>query len=181
MINEKEYALIRDLAALLRKHGPEAFEAVARLLSSPEFIDMLTEILMTTATVGRASISSRRPLALELEKLKEVEPEKYGIINSFIEAFKARRILPSLKDVKVFVAENNLPEIKAESRSKALSQLTRSLLRLSSEQLQKMLAELIKQGRSDSSLSEWSEIITKGMARSTKYSRSRQENGLSHV
>lgn len=168
MIGEKEYALMSDLAKLLRKHGSEAFESLARLLSSPEFIEKFSAILISTATIGRASVSSRRPPARELSRLKEVEPERYGLIKSFMVEFETRRILPSLKDVNRFVAENNLPAVKAESRSRSLSQLVHSLLGLSSEELGKILAGLAKQGRSDSSLSEWSEIITKGMSRSPK-------------
>ncbi|HML02900.1 MAG TPA: hypothetical protein VK487_05950 [Candidatus Bathyarchaeia archaeon] len=168
MIDEKEYDLMLDLAKLLRKHGPQVFESLAGTLSSPEFVEKFTAILMGTARIGRAHVSNRSPLVRELNRLKEVEPKKYEIIKSFMAEFAAGQILPSLKDVNRFVAENGLPEIKATSRSRSISQLVHSLLKLPSEQLGKILAGLVKGRRSDSSLSEWSEIITKGMSRSTK-------------
>jgi hypothetical protein len=166
MINDKEYELLRDLAKLLKKYGPEAFEAVAKIYSSQDFNQKFASILMANATIGRKSVSNRKSSAIELAKIKESEPKKYEIITLFVEEFKAGRILPSLKDAKRFVAENNLPEIKAEYRLKAISQLTGSLLKLSQEELEKLFNELSKQGKSDSSLSQWSDIITKGMSRS---------------
>ena len=168
MISDKEYELIRDLNKLLKKYGPEAFEAVARIYCSQDFNEKIASILMANATIGRTGVSSRKFSAKELAKLKDTEPKKYEIITLFVEEFKAGRILPSLKDAKRFVAENNLPEIRAESRLKAISQLTGSLLKLPQEELEKIFNELSKQGKSDSSLSQWSEIISKGMSRSNK-------------
>jgi hypothetical protein len=70
-----------------------------------EFIEKFSAILISTATIGRASVSSRRPPARELSRLKEVEPERYGLIKSFMVEFETRRNLPSLKDVNRFVAK----------------------------------------------------------------------------
>lgn len=168
MIGEKEYALMLDLAKLLKKYGPETFESLAGLISSPEFTEKFSAVLVSTAKSGRADVSRRKSSTKGLSRLKNVEPEKYEIIQSFIAEFKAGRILPSLKEVNRFVAENNLPEIKAESRSRVISPLAHSLLELSPEDLRKILADLLKQGKSDSSLSQWGEIITKGMSRSAR-------------
>ncbi|MCW3998784.1 MAG: hypothetical protein NWE93_00920 [Candidatus Bathyarchaeota archaeon] len=165
---EKEYELIADLAKLLKKYGPEPFEKLAKRICTPEFTEKLANALLTTAAVGRANLANRRPLTPGLESLKETQPEKYQIIHKFLDEFKERRILSTMKDVQMFAIENNLPEIKGNSRSKVISQLTYALMELQPEQLKRLLDELIKQGQSDSSLSQWSEIITKGMARSNK-------------
>jgi hypothetical protein len=168
MISKKEHALMVDLAKLLKKHGPEAFESLSGSVFSPEFTEKFSSVLLKVAKIERNSVSRVNSSTRGFSKLKKTDPEKYEIIKSFVAKYKEGQILTSLKEVSRFVAENNLPEIKAASRSRAISPLTHSLLKLPSDQIQKLLTELLKQGKSDSSLSQWSDIISKGMSRSAK-------------
>ncbi len=184
--------LLADLARLYKKYGPDVFEQLASRVSSPAFAETLASILKETAHVGRLTKSThqaevrRRPphaerehggritkstarpsLRKELHELNITNPEKYHLLESFASDIKSRRLLAKVRDIRRFAAENGLPPITAKSHDQAVSYFIRALLPLPLDELTKMLLRARGTQTFNSTLSQWSEIITKGMARSS--------------
>jgi len=167
MTENEEYALMVDLAKLLKKHGPERFELLATMISSPEFIEKFSGILRTSARVYRAKASpTRTSLAAEVLRLRDLDSRKYELLVSFENKLRTGRILPTLKQMRGFAVTNGLPEIQARSRSSGIQPLIRSMLPLSTEQLAAVVSHAVESSVSRGGLNDWSELITKKMSRS---------------
>ena len=61
MSDKPDLELLIEVAKLLRKYGPDAFEKLAENLSSPEFSERLTSILSTTARTARSVKKDAQP------------------------------------------------------------------------------------------------------------------------
>lgn len=156
-----------DLAKLLKKYGPERFELLATMISSPDFINKFSAVLRTSARVYRTRANPTRvSLVAEILRLRESDSKKYELLISFENKLRTGRILPTLKRMKSFAVTNGLTEIHAKSRSSAIQQLIRSMLSLSADQLEKVVSRAVESSDSSGGLNEWSEIITKKMSRS---------------
>jgi len=166
MTDRDELELLNQIVKLYVKFGPEAFETLADRISSPTFATTLAAIMRATAQSGRANVKARPNINRELERLKELEPEKHALLESFTSDLRARRILPNVRDIRRFAAENGLQPVTAESREQAIPQLIRGLMPSSMAELKKLLLRAKQTQNYESNLSQWSEIITKGMSRS---------------
>ncbi len=167
MKGDQELDLLADIVRLYKKYGPDIFERLASRVASPEFASVLSSILGTTARVSR-QISPKRKASLksEMDKLKEEQPEKHLMLESFALDLKAGLLLTNLRDMRRFAAENGLPHITADTRKEAIPQFMRGLIPLPMGELTKVLFHARETQTYTSSLSQWSEIITKGMTRS---------------
>ena len=167
MTSQRELDLLIDLAKLLKKHGPDTFELLAELISSPEMTQHLSRVLTQVAKTAHAVSKTKREAGLTQEPripkslitLKSTEPEKYHLLMNFHNDLTAKIVLSSLRDIKGFALDCGLPEIRAKSRQKAISSLISSLLGFSNEQLIARIQSLEKYGTGDRSLKGWSNII----------------------
>jgi len=172
-MNEKQkFELLKDIARLLIKYGPDTFDALSKLLSKQEFVAQLIVILDTTAEVGRRNKlrSTPRPRVAParsgidqlLENLAESEPEKGKLLSAFRDDLLAKHILPSMKAVKAFVSDNGLGSLSATSRDKAIFPLIKDLSRHPLEQVKVIVErERLQSHRGDRSLEGWANIILK--------------------
>jgi hypothetical protein len=172
-MNEKqEFELLKDIARLLTKYGPDTFDALSKLLDKQEFVDQLVEILNTTADVGRRSKPRSRPkpggasartgLDQLLRKLAESEPEKSQFLSAFRDNLLAKNILPSMRAVKAFVSDNGLGSLSATSRDKAIFPLIKELSRHPLEQVKVIVErESVQSQGGDRTLEGWANIILK--------------------
>ena len=167
MKTQRELDLLVDLAKLLKKYGPEPFESLAVSISSPEMTQHLSVILTQTAKIGRSIPKTKRetgpkekpPVPRSLATLESVEQEKYQLLMSFYSDLIAKKVLPSLRDVKEFAIDCGLPEVRAKSRQKAISPLIGSLVKLPNGQLIAKIQSLKKYDLGDRSLEGWSDLI----------------------
>lgn len=167
MKNQRERDLLIDIAKLLRKYGPESFEALAETISSPEMAQQLTIILTEVAKITRTIPKTKRgvrpkemsPVPRSLIALKSVEPETYKLLMNFYNDLIGKTILPTLRDIKEFGVDCGLLEIRAKSRQKAISPLISMLIKLPREKLTEKIQSVKKYEPSERSLEGWSNII----------------------
>lgn len=172
MNESKEFELLKDIARLLVKYGPDTFDALSRLLSKQEFIEQLLEVLNTTSKIGRrskpqpsAKPSGTRPrkgVDQLLGKLADLEPEKSHLLSTFRDDLLAKNILPSMRDVKAFISDNGLESLSATSREKAIFPLIRSLSKQPLEQVKAIVERTVSKSQGDDrTLEGWANIILK--------------------
>ncbi len=168
MKNAKEFDLLADIAKLLNKYGPETFEALANLMSSPETIRSLAEVLQTTVRVSRKAHMSNGeagagnpvlPVRKELASVKASDPEKHALLLDFYEALQEKRALPTLRQLRDFVVDQGLPAIETTTRQKAIPSLIRFLVDLPTDELASKISDAGAMPREHNALQGWSEII----------------------
>ncbi|MDH5687922.1 MAG: hypothetical protein OEZ48_08685 [Candidatus Bathyarchaeota archaeon] len=167
MRKQRELDLLVDIAKLLRKYGSEPFESLAELLSSPEMTQRLSHILTQVTKIAntipetqKRTRTKRRPsIPKSLLTLEGTEPEKYQLLMKFYDDLTAKTVLPSLTDIKEFAAQCGLPEVRAKSRSKAISPLISSLVKSLNEELIAKIQSISRYQTGDRSLEGWSKII----------------------
>lgn len=174
MKTKRELDLLIDLAKLLKKYGPGSFESLAESISSPETAQKLSVVLVQVAKIGRTIPKTKRNIRHKKEPsipksliiLEKIEPQKYKFLMNFYNDLIVKKILPSLRDIKEFATDCGLPEIRAESRQKAIGPLISLLIKFSNEQLIAKIQSLKKHDTSDRSLEGWSDVILKKQRKS---------------
>ena len=164
---QRELDLLVDLAKLLKKYGIEPFESLAVSISSPEMTQhlsvLLTQIARIARTIPKTKKKTRpkeRPsVPSSLTALKSVEPEKYQRLMNFYTDLIAKRVLPTIRDIKEFAMDCGLPEVRAKSRQGAISPLVGSLIKFPNEQVIAKMKSLKKYDTGNRSLEGWSNII----------------------
>ena len=168
MRDQKEFDLLQDVAALLIKYGPETFETLATSLKSPEFSQVLAEVLDSAAQNSRSTSAAYsgtrnrdtlRSIRQELDDLQSVEPSKHVILMEFYKALQEKRALPTLRDLNDFVEKSGLPVESSNKRPQAIARTIRFLLDLPETDIVQILDRAPTAPRSDNTLQGWSEII----------------------
>ena len=169
MTTQQQIELLVDLAKLFEKHGTESFERLADSLSSPEvtraWVAFLRKGSLAAQESGYRRNSKQKPQSLrsakaELESIRYEAPEKYETLSDFYDALLSKTVLPTLRDIRFFAEDNDLPEVKSSSRERALSPLVKSLIPLSVDEMNLIVKELrYSSGEAFNDLSGWSEII----------------------
>lgn len=169
MKDNKEFALLSDLAKLIRKYGPDTFEDLAQALLDPNFTERFADILKTTASVGRttrrkvrkSSGNSRKlDFRSSLITLGLDETEKGALLMDLYDGLKAKDLLPTLRELQSFVSDNGLPSIKSTSREKALVPFVKAFIPMPIEEVREYLKRIPPSASSNNrSLAGWSNII----------------------
>jgi len=168
-MNEKrEFDLLVDVARLLRRYGPEAFDALANYLKRPEAADRIVAVLSASArTVRGLSLSprsagqgerSRSGVERLLLSLEKTEPEKAQMLATFYQKLQSKSILPSLRDLRSFVADNGLAPISAKSRDKAILPFIKDLASRPLD-IVKPVVEGARETVQDRTLEGWAGVI----------------------
>jgi hypothetical protein len=165
--NNRDFDLLADIAGLLKKYGPEAFEHLAERLSSPELLERLVSILRTsakaagTANIGKQPRKKKQSSADFRASLMLLEDkEKAELLVRFYDGLMAKTILPTLRDLQSFVSDAGLSPLKAKIREKAVIQVVKNLRSISLEELQSAISTVRQESfQDDRSLEGWSNII----------------------
>ena len=168
MTDREEFRLLEDIARLLKKYGPETFEALADSIASPKTADSLVEVLRATARISRTApisdhkVSNRkaaRSIRDELSSIEITDPQKHALLTDFYQGLQDKSILPTLRELKRFAVECDLTPIKEDARQKAISPFIKSLIQLPTDELAEKLRGVQSYSRNDSGLKGWSDII----------------------
>jgi len=168
MIERRELELLVDIAKLLKKHGPDAFQALASSLASPSSTQDLIEILRGTARIVENLTTSNQQLAArmaprsilrELASIEPTDPQKHRLLTHLYQDLQNKSVLPTLRELKNFAGDCGLPMPKADARQKALGPFIRSLSRLPTSELKKKILAIEAYSRNDNELERWSGII----------------------
>jgi hypothetical protein len=95
-----------------------------------------------------------------LTSLAESEPDKAQALTIFHEAALAKRVLPSLRDLRLFAADNGLTPVAPSSRDKALPGVVRDLAAMPLDDVKRTLARLpVDSARDERGLEAWTAVI----------------------
>jgi hypothetical protein len=165
--DNRNFDLLVDVARLLKKYGPDAFEHLAEDLSSPELLDRLIFILRTTAKAGKSVKADKSPRGKKHSSadfrasLASIEDkEKSDLLLKFYDDLMAKTTLPTLRSLQSFVSDAGLPPFKAKLRDKAVAQVVKNLSALPLDELKSVLSTIRQTpSQDDRSLEGWSNII----------------------
>jgi hypothetical protein len=182
MSESRHDELIRDLARLLAKYGPDAFEALAGRLRDGRLQNDLLALLeastqagrQTTRPLGGKSKSQRQLIELN-ELLKQIgaeDPKKSDALKQLHEKLVSKKVLPSLRHIRDFAQDNGLPRITSTSRDKAIIPLMRAMMSLPYERIVSALerSSLLEE-KSGRSLEGWTGVILGKRDRGTSEKR----------
>lgn len=169
MTEADRFELLRDLARLIKKHGPDAFANLSDFLKSPDAIDELVAILDASATAGRKAHVTRasgtpkkvqQGLGEILFEIEKSDPHKAQELSEFVRAIRAKRVLPTLRDVRNFALDNGLRPVTATSKDKALLPLVKDLIARPAGELSTILKTVtVHQHVGDRTLEGWAGVI----------------------
>lgn len=173
-----KFALLKDLAGLVKKHGPEVFSDLVRFLRNPDTLAELVTILEAAEIAGRrARLGESRALRTQrgastgavrklLSELETGQPEKAQILSGLYEALVAKQAFPTLGELRGFAKDNGLPAVTATSREKAITSLLRNLASRSTDDVRSMLRRVrIAASGGDRTLEGWTDVILKDRSR----------------
>jgi len=191
MNNDKKYDLLADIAKLIRKYGSDTFFNLYEEVSSSLFKERLAEILLKT---GKASevigfnkpkkgidLASQRSFRSQLFNLKESQPKKAELLIKLYDDLTAKRSLPTLRDIKNFIADNGLQPLNAKSRKNAIVPLLRQFLNLEEPDIEKITSNIpIATENDDRSLAGWSDIILNKKSKNSEERKPPKKDGSNH-
>lgn len=174
-----EFELLQDLARLVRKHGPDVFEGLARLFEKPEFIERLRQILLVGAKTARQSgVTQTRPhspkpslhdFRTSLLDHEQLGTEKSALLVQLYDDLMAKTLFPTMRELRAFAESSGLQSPKAPGRPKAIVEIIEGLRQRSLEELRPIISRLPPITRaSDRSLESWARIIFDKELRSRK-------------
>jgi len=188
MSDRRELDLLIELAKLVRKYGPEPFEALGTSLKSGETLKHLETIV---AGMGSAARRVRREgqqyktrrTASSIPKvpspIKTGNNEKDEMLTRFRDDLIEGRLLPTVRDIKSFSENQKLAGLAATSRSKSIGPLIKSLAVLPTERIKAILRGVERREKGDRDLEGWSNIILqKGHSPGAKEDAARCPEGL---
>ena len=171
MTQSDEFALLKDLASLLKKHGPTAFTELAEFLRNPAAVTALISILETSGTAGRRagitrpsgkgeSQGTKGIMKRLLADINDKDPEKAQPLSRFYGMLSTKRALPTMRDLRGFSDDNGLRPVTASSRDKAIPPLLKDLATRSVEDIHVMLERMRPVGtQGDRTLEGWTDVI----------------------
>jgi hypothetical protein len=154
--------LLRELALLLRRHPPEEFEELARLLERPEFTSSLGRLLAELASAGKqATLRRRAPGRADiLDAMRSEDQAKFALLQAAQENLLDKRIHESLADLVRAVESSGVPIPKKSYRRRedVVLAFFHSAKGMPTDELARALARL-GVAKTDSDLRSWSHII----------------------
>ena len=161
--------MISDLAKLLRKYGPEAFEELVDAIRNPQFQHKLAELLLVSARtarkagIGGPSSQNRKAFSRcrdKIENLKSTDPEKAKLLAQLIDDVERKKALRSMREIREFSTRHVLPKNSARTRAQAIEGLLESLADKPLEQLKEILHSLCARvGKGEEGLEGWANLI----------------------
>ncbi len=165
MTHDRTAALLEDLARLLRKHGPETFEALAELLGSPRFPETISKLLKTTAREGHArgirrkDPDERTPTrSPAFATIQSSDPERNCVLSQIQTKLLSGRTFPRILDLQNLAESIRAPVKPSQRRTQVIDAIVLSLLNRPLDELSNILKR-IDAPEPVSSLRGWSDII----------------------
>ncbi len=170
MSREYDVGLLRDLARLVAKHGPEECEKLAAALRSPELVETLASLLEAGAAAGRRSGTrpqkppqrkkkqARSPAEI-LRVVRESRPEVTSDLETLSGLLQSRLTAALREDLNAVLVGHGMPEISGRSASIRTSRCLEALLVKSDDEIRLVVAALAEQATEGSDLDGWAGII----------------------
>lgn len=169
MSDAEKFELLKELTRLLKKFGPDVFAELSEFLKDGDFVDELAATLDTLAKsgkkVGVTKVHRKTPrpgqrLITMLADIEKAAPRKAKELSDFVGAYRAKRVLPTLRHVRDFASDNGLGSIVAPSREMALFALVKELQARPSAELSAILRRVAaREHEGDRTLEGWAGVI----------------------
>lgn len=173
-MNSLSIKLLSEIIKLWGKYGKGAFTDLSKLLSQdnfPEEVAHLLDSYMNTVSKQKKTkrkTSPRRNFDTKIKILSNIgimsisQPEKAELLSLLNEKLMDKELLPTLKDIRVYLEYEQLPMTKARSRDKAVESLFKLFMNMTINELRGHLSNLPKTSDNyQRSLSRWSDIISR--------------------
>jgi len=132
MSHSQKSLLLEDEIGLLIKHfGIERVRAVIAKFSREGWDNTKAPRKPESNHLGPPP----RPVASDLDLLRETEPEKYRLLSEFFGQLKEGKVLPESQDIRYFAQIVGLKEIRGKARADMIPKLMRFLLEQPIERL----------------------------------------------
>jgi hypothetical protein len=154
--------LLRELALLLRRHPPEDFEELARLLGTPDFASALSHALAELASASRRAKGKGRAPSLSdiLETVRSKDEARYDLLKAAQEKLFDKRLHGSLAHLIEAIETSgvHLPKKSYRRREDVVLAFIRSASGMHIDDLGRALDKL-GTPKVPSDLRSWSSII----------------------
>jgi hypothetical protein len=163
-----EGELLVDLAKLFRKYGPEPFESLSLLISSPESSARFASLLRQSADIARrAGVNAATRKSGEVDRflttLLEGDPERWGHLHRLANDLASRVLPVSNSELAEAVRELGGMSPDRARRQDLILSLVQLLAKLPIEDIQSRLHRFAKRSEKspdpDRSLSAWADLI----------------------
>jgi hypothetical protein len=169
MREKDKFELLKDLARLIGKYGPEAFTELAAFLRKPDAVDEVVQVLEATSLAGRKAGMQKRPshnprakesVEAMVAEIATTDPTKAAKLAAIHQALASKRLLPTLGAVRDFASDNGLRPIAGRSRERALLPLMRDISARPIEDIDRILERAESASMPDDrGLEGWAGII----------------------
>ena len=171
MTQPDQFALLKDIASLLKKYGPNAFTELADFLRNPAAVKDLISILETSGAAGRRARTTRPSRKGEshgtkgsvkrlLTDINDKDPEKGEMLSTFYGVLSTKRVLPTMRDLRSFAEDSGLRPVTASSRDQAVPPLFRDLATKSVEEIRVILQQIRQMDtQGNRTLEGWTDVI----------------------
>jgi hypothetical protein len=169
LIDQQDICLLQDLVKLLKKYGPDSFVRLANIVSSPEtmqdignMLGQLGRIVEVDRKINTAKLKGNATSARDiLASLKETEHEKYNLLMEFFDDFQIAMVLPTMREIREFADNYNFSTVKQTSRQRAINPIMKELSLLPLAEVRLITQSLAKSEMNDKDrdLEGWSNII----------------------
>lgn len=171
-MNSLSIRLLSEIIKLWGKYGKGAFTDLSKLLSQDDFPEEVAHLLdsyMNTVTKHKKTKRKTSPrinvsttILNDIEIMRSNQPEKAELLSLLYEHMMNKEILPTLKDIRVYLQYEQLPMTKARSRQEAVEWLFKLFMNMTINQLRGHLSNLPKTSDGyQRSLARWSDIISR--------------------
>lgn len=179
MSERDQLELLGDMIKLLKKYGPEAFEDLARQLSTPEFVQRLQALLTGAARAARDAgmgdaEGPRRKIReasyrSTLVALEGTEPEKARALLILYDKLMGKLLLPTMGELRSFASQLGAPPLQGTTRPRAVVEIVKELEARPLNEVQAVIERLERNEYSDDrSLASWTRVIFDKDLRSRK-------------
>ena len=117
--------LADEIGLLVRHFG---IERVRRALAKVSIEDDIRLRLANRKQAPSGQEPTHKNGAKALELIREIDPEKYHLLNEFLSHLKRRAVLPESQDIRYFAQMVGLKEITGKSREDMVSKLIHFLV-----------------------------------------------------
>lgn len=173
-MNSRSIKLLSEIIRLWGKYGKGAFTDLSKLLSQdnfPEEVAHLLDSYMNTVSKQKKiktkrktspTINAGTKILNDIEIMRNNQPEKAELLSLLNEWLMNKEILPTLKDIRVYLEYKQLSMTQAHSRDKAVEWLFTLFMEMTITELREHLSNLPKiSDNYQRSLGRWSDIISR--------------------
>jgi hypothetical protein len=140
--------LIKDLARLASRYGPEDFATLGRLIREGSLESLLIKALEDLATAS-ASSNARKPpsktIVAKLNALRDTDPRRAELLSDLRSRLQAGEVLPTLASLRAFGEMLGMKELQATRREKAVPIILEHLLALPDRDFEAALEQAANQ------------------------------------